>query len=128
MKLKWNFFIEWYHDSSELLYRTLFFFSTFPRIWEKKNVLTQLLMYSCSVKSDSLWPYGLQPTRLLCPSDSPGKNTGVVCHALLQGIFPTQGLNLGLPYCRQALYCLSPLGSLMYREAHFSLILFSTHW
>ena len=35
--------------------------------------------------------YGLQPTRLLCPWDSPGKNTGVGCHALLQGIFPTQG-------------------------------------
>ena len=38
--------------------------------------------------------------------DSPGKNTGVGCHALLQGIFPTQGLNAGLPHCRQILYCL----------------------
>ena len=36
------------------------------------------------------------PARLLCPWDSPGKNTGVGCHALLQGIFPTQGLNLHL--------------------------------
>ena len=35
--------------------------------------------------------------------DSPGKNTGVGCHALLQGIFPTQGLNLGLPHCRPIL-------------------------
>ena len=34
-----------------------------------------------------------QPTRLLCPWDSPGGNTGVGCHALLQGIFPTQGAN-----------------------------------
>ena len=33
---------------------------------------------------------------LLCPRDSPGKNTGVACHALLQGIFPTQGSNLQL--------------------------------
>ena len=50
-----------------------------------------------SVGSDSLWPYGLQsPTRLLYPWDSPGKNTGVCCHALLQGIFPIQGLNLCL--------------------------------
>ena len=40
--------------------------------------------------SDSLRPYGLYPTRLLCPSDSPGKNTGVNCHALLRGIFPIQ--------------------------------------
>ena len=36
--------------------------------------------------------------QLLCPWDSPGKNTGVGCHALLQGIFPTQGLNLCLLY------------------------------
>ena len=36
--------------------------------------------------------YGLQPSRLLCPWDSLGKNTVVGCHALLQGIFPTQGL------------------------------------
>ena len=45
----------------------------------------------CSVVSDSLRPHGLQPTRLLCPWDSPDKNTGVGCRALLQGIFPTQG-------------------------------------
>ena len=43
--------------------------------------------------SDSLQPYGLQPARLLCLWDSQGKNIGVRCHALLQGIFPTQGLN-----------------------------------
>ena len=39
-------------------------------------------------------PHGL--TRLLCQWDSPGKNTGVGCHSLLQGIFPTQGSNLHL--------------------------------
>ena len=43
--------------------------------------------------------------------DSPGNNTGVHCHALFQGIFPTQGLNLGLPHCRQILYQLSHQGS-----------------
>ena len=43
----------------------------------------------CSVVSDSLQPQGLQPARLLCPWDSPGKNTGVGCHFLLQGIFLT---------------------------------------
>ena len=43
--------------------------------------------------------------------NSPGKNTGVSCHALLQGIFPTQGLNPGLPHCRQILYHLSHQGS-----------------
>ena len=46
--------------------------------------------------SDSLQPYELLPTRLLYPWDFPGKNTGVGCHALLQGIFPTQGSNLRL--------------------------------
>ena len=44
---------------------------------------------------------------LLCPWDSPGKNTGVGCHALLQGIFLTQGSNPGLLHCRQILYCLN---------------------
>ena len=46
--------------------------------------------------------------------DSPGRNTGAGCHALLQGIFPTQGLNLGLSHCRQILYQLSHLGSPKY--------------
>ena len=68
---------------------------------------------SHSVVSDSLWLHGLRPARLLCPWDSPGKNTGVGCHALLQGIFPTQGLNPGLPPCRRILYHLSHQGSPM---------------
>ena len=41
-----------------------------------------------------LWPHGLSPARLLCPWDSPGKNTGVGCHALLLGIFPAKGHTL----------------------------------
>ena len=45
--------------------------------------------------------------RPLRPWDFPGQNTGVVCHFLLQGIFMTQELNLGLPHCRQFLYHLS---------------------
>ena len=51
-----------------------------------------------SVMSNSVQPYGLQPARLLCPWDSPGKNTGVGCCALLQGIFWAQGSNLHLLY------------------------------
>ena len=43
--------------------------------------------------------------------DSSGKNTGVGCYALLQGIFPTQGLNPGLPHCRRILYRLSHQGN-----------------
>ena len=68
-------------------------------------------LLSRSVVSSPLQPYGLQPARLLCPWDSPGKNTGVGCHALLQGIFPTQGLNPDLPHCKWILYCLSHQGS-----------------
>ena len=49
-------------------------------------------------------PYGPQAPKLLCPWDSPGKNSGVGCHFLLQGIFPTQGSNPGLLHCRQILY------------------------
>ena len=48
------------------------------------------------VMSDSLGPYGPSLARLLCPWDSPGKNTRVGCHALLQRIFPTQGSNPSL--------------------------------
>ena len=50
----------------------------------------------CSVVSDFLWPHGLESTRFLGPWDLPGKDTAVGCHFLLQGIFPTQGLNLRL--------------------------------
>ena len=60
-----------------------------------------------------LRPHGLQLTRLLCPWNFLGKSTGVGCHFLLQGIFPSQGWNRGLPHCRQMLYCPSrfPCGS-----------------
>ena len=51
-------------------------------------------------------PY-LQPARLLCPCNSPGKNTGVGCHVLLQGIFLNPESNPGLLHCRQILYQLS---------------------
>ena len=58
-----------------------------------------------SVMHNSVRPYGLQPARLLCPWDSLGKSTRVGCHALLQGIFLTQGSNPGFLQCRQNLYC-----------------------
>ena len=50
----------------------------------------------CSIAQwcPTLWPHGLQPTRLLCPWDFPNKNTEVGCHFLLQGFFPIQGSNL----------------------------------
>ena len=56
----------------------------------------------CSVMSDSLWPHGLY-----IPWNSPGQNTWVGSLSLLQGIFPSQGSNPGLPHCRWILYQLS---------------------
>ena len=81
-----------------------FFFFFFFCVWRRTpapglRYLMGLWMWACAsvlsclVVSHSLWPHRLQPTRLLCPWDSPGENTGVRCHALLQGIFPTQGSN-----------------------------------
>ena len=61
---------------------------------------------SRSVVSNSLWPHELHS-----PWNSPGQNTGVDSLFLLQGIFPTQGSNPGLPHCRVFLYQLSHKGS-----------------
>ena len=55
----------------------------------------------------------LQPHRLYSPWNSPGQNPGVGSLSLLQGIFPTQGLNPGLSHCRRILYHLSQQGSPM---------------
>ena len=64
------------------------------------------LSESCLVMANSLWPHGLYS-----PWSSPGQNTGVGGPSLLQGIFPIQGLNWGLPHCTQTLYHLSHQGS-----------------
>ena len=66
---------------------------------------------SRSVVSDSLqipWTVACQAPLSV---GFPGKSTGAGCHSLLQGIFPTQGSNLGLLHCRQILYCLRHQGS-----------------
>ena len=68
------------------------------------------LSESHSVVSDSLRPH-----RLHSPWNSPGQNTGVGSCSLLQRMFPTQGLNPGLPHCRQILYQLSHREALISR-------------
>ena len=80
----------------------------------KENATTRggggVVVFSCLVMADSLQPQGLQHARLLCPWDFSGKNIGVGCHFLLQGIFLTQGQNsdlLSLLHCGQVLYHLS---------------------
>ena len=67
------------------------------------QAITVYFMFICSIWIiDSLWPHGLYS-----PWNSPGQNTGVGSLSLLQGIFPTQGSNPGLPHCRWLLYQLS---------------------
>ena len=65
---------------------------------------TQLCLTLCN-------PVDCNPPGTSVRGDSPGRNTGVGCHALLQGIFPTQGLNPGVPRCRWILYHLSHQGN-----------------
>ena len=57
------------------------------------------------------YPMACSPLGSSVHGDSPAKNNGVSCHALLEGIFPTQRSNPGLPHCRQILYRLSHKGS-----------------
>ena len=61
-------------------------------------------LQSCPTLCD---PMNCGPPGISVHGNSPGKNTGVGCHALLQGIFLTQGSKPGLPHCRQILYHLS---------------------
>ena len=75
-----------------------------------RHSMQTIRVLSHSVVFDSLQPHKLQPTRLLCPWDSPGKNTGMCCHSLLQGIFPTQELNPGLLHWLVDSLPLEPLG------------------
>ena len=69
--------------------------------------------FSCQVMSDCWDPMDCSPPGTSVHRDSPGKNTGVGCHFLLQGIFLTQESNLGLLHWRQILYWLSYKGSPM---------------
>ena len=71
--------------------------------------------------SDPCNPIDLEPTKLLCPLNFPSKKPGVGCHFLLQGIFPVQASNMGLPHCRPILYHLNHQGSPSYKH-EFTLI------
>ena len=70
----------------------------------------RLVAQSCLTLCD---PTDCSPLGSSVHGDSPGKNTGVGCHALFHGIFPTQGSNPGLLYCRWILYHLSHQGRTM---------------
>ena len=75
---------------------------------KKRSLKPKLLKWSesHSVMSDSLRPHGLYS-----PWNSPGQNTGASSLSVLQGIFPTQGSNPGLPHCRWIPYQVSQKAS-----------------
>ena len=75
-----------------------------PCLWTRLCLVSQSCLTLCD-------PMDCGPPGSSVHGDSPGKNTGMGCHFLLQGIFPTRGLNPGLPCCRQILYSLSHQGS-----------------
>ena len=75
-----------------------------PAVYGVAQSRTRLKRLSSSSSSSRV-----KPTRLLCPWNSPGKNTGVGSHSLLQGI-SIQGSNPGLLHCKQIFYCLSHQG------------------
>ena len=95
-----------------------------------RNLHVQLYIYtslgsqseSHSVVSDSQQPHGLYSLW-----NSLGQNTGVGNLSLLQGIFPTQGQNPGLPYCRQILYQLSYKGSLLHQNLNCNILATTTN-
>ena len=72
------------------------------------SILCDLMEVTMETVTEFLF---LGSTRLLCPWNSPNKNTGVSSHFPLQGIFLTQELNPGLPHCKQILYQLNYQGS-----------------
>ena len=91
----------------------LFFFSSYLLPWNFNRIFMKwksesVNSLSCVWLCDSM---DCSPPGSSVHGIFPGKNTGVGCHFLLQGVFPTQGLNLGLLHCRWILYCLSHQGS-----------------
>ena len=101
--------VHWGDDGHPAISSPIIPFSSCLQSFLAPSPLEWVSEWSHLVVSGSLQPHGL--TRFLCPWDVPGKNTGVGCHILLQEIFPTQGLNPGLPHCMQMFYHLSHQGS-----------------
>ena len=82
-----------------------------PKVRQGRALLLLLLLLSWKSCPTLMRSHGLQPARLLCPWDFPGKNTGVGCHFLLQRVFPTQGSNLHLWHWQAGSSPLSHQGS-----------------
>ena len=86
------------------------------------HLTLDLYLAYCMCVSLSVMPNLCDPMDRTCPWNSPGQNTRVGNCSLLQGIFSTQGSNLGLPHCRQIRYHLSILG-IMYIHTNVLLLI-----
>ena len=103
-------FLHYHNLKASILQHSVFMVQlSHPYMTTGKSV-KMLVTQSCPTLCD---PIDCKPLRLVCLWDSPGKNTGVGCHFLLQGIFPSQGSNPGLLHCRQILYCVSHQGKIL---------------
>ena len=99
-----------------------YFAGKLPRRTPQEVFVTQLCPTLCD-------PMVYRPPGSSVQGDSPGKNTAVGCHALLQGIFPTQGSNPGAPHRRRILYHLSHQGSpYLRKDGLFSYSLHAYKW
>ena len=90
-----------------LLTGTLFSVYVFTKVAQEEDKRKALGRLKKDSESRSVVSDFLRPHRLQSPWNFPGRNTGVGSLSLLQGIFPTQGSNPGLPHCRRILYQLS---------------------
>ena len=100
-------------NSNTLKYEVIFQYHV-PTHWDFLTNMVTSCAVLCLVAKSCLtlcYPMDCNLAGSFVHGNSPGKNTGVGCHALLQGIFPTQGTKLGLPHCRWILYHLSHQGS-----------------
>ena len=104
-----------YYSNPLIYIRIHSWYCTFCRFWQMYNEVQLPLechvlccaVLSCSAMSDTFSPMNCGPPGSSVHVDSPEKNTREGCHALLQGILSTQGLNQGFLRCRQILYHLS---------------------
>ena len=87
-------------------------------------------MRSSTAVSNFLQPRGLWLTRLLCPWNLPGKNSGVGCHFLLQGIFPDPEIepaSLASPALAERFFTTAPPGNLIYHSAGHRILFVLRH-
>ena len=120
-----EFIINKFNNGQHFLKRNIF--HSIYSLYRVHMVHTECVCYSLLL-SDSVTSWTGAPQAPLS-MNSPDKNSEVGCHSLLNGIFPTQGLNLGLWHCRQILHYLSHHGSsfgplsLQYLSLHFPFLL-----